>query len=91
MIQGLLQHGASLGLTDSNGCNAHDLSASAATTAILDAEVERRREADAAPTISHEIVQLHAEVVAAPEMQMASDYRKGAVTSVAPDQAHGDM
>ena len=84
VIRALLQHGASLELTDSNGCNAHDLSALAATTAILDAKVGRRREAGTAPTISREIVQLHAEVVA---RDANGDYRKGTVTSVAPDQA----
>ena len=85
VIKALLQHGASLELTDSNGRNARDLSASEATTAILDAEVERRRvEADAARTVSRDIVQLHAEVVA---RDANGDYRKGTVTSVAPDQA----
>ena len=107
VIRALLQHGASLELVDSNGRNAHGLSLLASTTAILDAEAERRRsvaavtrradtsttdstdstgssEAEAAVAISHEIVQLHAEVVA---RDTNGDYRKGTVTSVAPDQA----
>ena len=107
VIRALLQHGASLELVDSSGCNAHGLSLLASTTAILDAEAERRRsvaavtrradtsttdstdstgssEAEAAVAISHDTVQLHAEVVA---RDANGDYRKGTVTSVAPDQA----
>ena len=107
VIRALLQHGASLELVDSSGRNAHGLSLLASTTAILDAEAERRRsvaavtrradtsttdstdstgssEAEAAVAISHDIVQLHAEVVA---RDANGDYRKGTVTSVAPDQA----
>lgn len=99
VIKALLQHGASLELVDSNGCDAHALSrelqgisaqvgscesGTATAEAILDAEAERRRRLTP-------VVPFDAAGAATDDSCVARDsngnYRKGTITALAPDQA----
>ena len=83
VVKALLDYGLSLELVDSCGQNAHALSASAAVTAVLDAEAARLRAIKAANRHAHRL-HVDAKVMA---RDNSGNYRLGTVVSMAPDDA----